>query len=594
MHHTIARISKYSIKGLGRRVQLSYSKPNTYAMKKPHLWLAVLATWLLCIATLQYPLMAVLIGPLSVLQRGSLIIFLGWVNFAWLYGIYQIAVLVFAAVASRLSHSTHFASCQGASVAVLYTTMNDFSEKAAMSCVNQNYSQFHVFLLDDSTKLEYQLKVEAFHARFPETTTIVRRESQEGFKAGNLNHALRLISVNYEFFAICDADGVLPPDFISKTLAHFVDESIGFVQARQRAMTKDGVTRFAASLAVGVDVYWEHIVPPTQTFGFVLFHGHGGIIRTRIWSEIGGFPTVVAEDLAFSTRIRERGYIGVIANDVICEEEFPSSYDAFSKRQLKYARGAVEHLRAGMWSFLYSSKITWFEKIDRFLASLAMVSALPLLFFLLDLALILPIAFSLPTSQTHSISESPIPIWGLLSMDNTYLPVFTWPLAIMTIFTLLAPLAPVAYHLWHSPVKFVRYVVASVAVHLSLVIGQSWDTLVVAATGKNFFSATGDRTDNGQIGGSGRTIGNRRLSVIRVLGAFILLTAAILSANIGILPICFATGVGIAIDKLGWEHALVRVAILLPITVVILLIILGCSKAVGLSGLSILAATSSL
>src|SRR5205085_10938729 len=139
----------------------------------------------------------------------------------------------------------------------------------------------------------------------------IRRQNHEGYKAGNLIHALQINSVRYEFFAVCDADGILPPDFISKTIAHFTDDTIGFVQARQQS-TNPGINSFAADLAPGIEIYWERIVPSAQAFGFVMFHGHGGIIRKKLWSEIGGFPPIVAEDLAFSTRAREKGYIGVV------------------------------------------------------------------------------------------------------------------------------------------------------------------------------------------------------------------------------------------------------------------------------------------
>lgn len=569
------------------------TKTEECVIKRPHLWLIVLVTWLLSILTLQHPLIAVLSGPLSILQRSSLIIFLGWINFAWLYAIYQFVVMIFAAATSRRGQipSSHSA-CQGLPVAILYTTMNDFSDKAAMSCISQEYPRFHVFLLDDSTEPQYRLQVEAFHTRFQKITTVLRREDREGFKAGNLNHALKLISSSYEFFAVCDADGILPPDFISKTMAHFVNDNIGFVQARHRAIISDEATSFATDLAISVEIYWDRIIPSAQTFGFVLFHGHGGIIKTKVWREIGEFPTVVAEDLAFSTRAREKGYIGVIANGVVCEEEFPSSYHAFSKRQLKYTRGAFEHLRKGTWSFLSSSRITWIEKIDRLLSSLAMVSAFPLLIFLLDFALVLPVAFSASLTLSLSKIEGPGSMWGILKVNTNLLPVLTWPFLIMTIVTLLTPLAPAACHLWRNPAKLIRYVVASVAVHLSLVFDQVWDICVVAATGKNFFSATGDLTGYRRTEASARAAGLCRLNIIDVLGTLFLFSVAVVSASVGLLPICLATGVGLAAKKFGWEHMLVKAAVLLPVTVVFLLIVFACDAAVGLSGLSVLAAPS--
>jgi len=177
--------------------------------------------------------------------------------------------------------------------------MNDFSQDAARSCVSQAYPLFHLFLLDDSTDRTYRAAVDAFHAEYPVRTTIVRRPSRTGFKAGNLNYALERIEPDYKFFAVCDADGILPSDFISKTLQHFSDDNVGFVQAIQKPLRPKDTTRFTSDLDAEAVIYWKRIVPASERFGFVMFHGHGGMIRTTVWNEVGGFPPVVAEDWRF-------------------------------------------------------------------------------------------------------------------------------------------------------------------------------------------------------------------------------------------------------------------------------------------------------
>src|SRR5512135_2130144 len=57
----------------------------------------------------------------------------------------------------------------------------------------------------------------------------IRRGTREGFKAGALREGLR--TARGEFVAIFDADFVPRPDFLLKTVAHFLkDEKIGMVQ----------------------------------------------------------------------------------------------------------------------------------------------------------------------------------------------------------------------------------------------------------------------------------------------------------------------------------------------------------------------------
>ncbi|MEZ4688148.1 MAG: hypothetical protein R3B47_19425 [Bacteroidia bacterium] len=44
-------------------------------------------------------------------------------------------------------------------IAILYTTCNDFVEASARSCMEQDYPNFRVYLLDDSASPEYQARV---------------------------------------------------------------------------------------------------------------------------------------------------------------------------------------------------------------------------------------------------------------------------------------------------------------------------------------------------------------------------------------------------------------------------------------------------
>ncbi|HKQ09114.1 MAG TPA: glycosyltransferase [Blastocatellia bacterium] len=561
-------------------------------MKKPHLWLSVLGLWLLAVVLGQRALLALLFEPLSIPGFISLVFFLAWINFAWLYGIYQLAATVFAAITPRLNPRHARPAPHESDIAVLYTTMNDFSEAAARSCVNLSYPQFHVFLLDDSTEPQERSRVDEFHRRFPHLTTVMRRPNLHGFKAGNLNHALELIADRYEFFVVCDADGVLPADFLGRAIAYFTNEQVGFVQARQRVVRSDRNTAFANELAASVEIYWQRIVPATQHFGFVIFHGHGGMIRTSVWQKVGGFPTVVAEDLAFSTRARQEGYVGLLADDLVCEEEFPSSYEAFARRQLKYTRGALEHLAKDMPAFLLSARITWVEKLDRLLASLAMVSAFPFFLFLMNFTLVLPFIFSAPSSRLGGPFARLMSVWGLLRIDTDQVPILTWPFIVMTVIALFGPLAPAACHLWKRPAELARYIATSIAIHLSLILSQFWEMLLLATTGRNAFPVTGDRAASQPSREERRAADRFRQNAPGLLGLAILFMAAIVSANVGVLPVCFALAAGVAINQWGWEHSLARITVLLPLTIIILLIIFATDTAIAASGSSIIAALS--
>src|SRR5207244_8057650 len=100
-------------------------------------------------------------------------------------------------------------------------------------------------------------------------------------------------------------------------------ERIAFVQANHDANPEQPST-FARDLASGIGFHWDVYQPIRNTYGFVCFYGHGGLIRRAAWEDAGGFPEVVSEDLAFRARLRARGWWGRFAHDVTCYEDFPA------------------------------------------------------------------------------------------------------------------------------------------------------------------------------------------------------------------------------------------------------------------------------
>jgi cellulose synthase/poly-beta-1,6-N-acetylglucosamine synthase-like glycosyltransferase len=507
------------------------------------------------------------------LQRASLLIFLAWVSLVWLQGIYTAILLLVRKRGKRRSPGQLFD--QTPALALLYTTMNDFCEKAALSCIHQEYPDFDVFLLDDSSEVHQKSLVDQFHKRFPDITTVIRRPSRKHFKAGNLNHALGIIGCDYEFFAVCDADGVLPPDFLGKTLEYFVDENVGFVQARQRPVLSSSASRFGFDLIAAGEIYWEQVFSRTARTGFVMFHGHGGIIRTKVWREVGGFPPLVSEDLAFSTRIRQLGYLGVIADDVVCDEDFPPSRAAFCKRQLKYVRGTCEHLKRDMVPFLCSLRVAWFEKADRLLASLNMVSAPLLVIFLVDFLFFLPLAFppetaSMSSAHTNVLRLLDVPMLGYGVSQSIH----SFSFYSMTLLAIFLPSLPAVVHLRKDPRRLGRYILCCVAVSLSSVFRQAWDALVVTVSGRNFFPVTGA----GRCGS--RTMQDQRRAAVLIgvdTFALVALTAlGFATRGIGaVAPFCVAIGTGLAADSLGWEHWFVRKLLSLPLAAVLAASALG-------------------
>jgi len=74
--------------------------------------------------------------------------------FFWIIAAYHVALALFAALSIRRDPPSRCWSGDGPKVAILYATMHDFRERAALSCIEQDYAHCHVFILDDSIDIE--------------------------------------------------------------------------------------------------------------------------------------------------------------------------------------------------------------------------------------------------------------------------------------------------------------------------------------------------------------------------------------------------------------------------------------------------------
>src|SRR5439155_11351036 len=133
-------------------------------------------------------------------------------------------------------------------------------------------------------------QIDLFAELYPDRLTIVRRPNRDGFKAGNLNGALRGPAATYEAFAVVDADCVLQPDFVRRLVGH-IDEDVhlAFVQAACEPR-RDRQPFLADVMAPSMQIFWRDYMSYRNRFGFVPFLGRGALIRRTAWLTCGGFP----------------------------------------------------------------------------------------------------------------------------------------------------------------------------------------------------------------------------------------------------------------------------------------------------------------
>jgi cellulose synthase/poly-beta-1,6-N-acetylglucosamine synthase-like glycosyltransferase len=165
-----------------------------------------------------------------------------------------------------------------------------------------------VLVLDDGVRPEIRDMARRLGA------TYVPRVSNEGAKAGNLNHGLA--STDAEFIITLDADHIPLPEFIEQTVGYFDDPDVGVVQSPQSFYNTES---FTFRRRRGNDAGWHEqemfyggIQPTKNHTNSAIYTGTSAMIRRSAIDSAGGFaPDTPTEDIHTSLRLHARGWRSV-------------------------------------------------------------------------------------------------------------------------------------------------------------------------------------------------------------------------------------------------------------------------------------------
>ena len=520
-----------------KRSRKSSSAPDLVS-KKNTMYLIILVVWLVSLVLLAINAASTYGTPKSaglwilvVLAAICLAIF-------WFYALYHYGLVVFRQI-GKIKPKVKIAEKSEASfphIAVLYTTVDDFTYDAALSCVTQNYPNFHVFLVDVSQSQQGRDQVDEFHKEFPQKTTIVRREKLEGFKARSLNLALANQAKGYEFFALCDADGILHKDFLKKTSFYIQqDKLIGFVQGNHDSGSSTR-NAFTEHFLPETQIRWEHNNVPRNHYGFPLMLGHGVLVRTEACSKAGGFPEVVAEDVAFTIALRGAGYTGFFAEDIVCSEGVPENLGQLRKRTYRMTMADTETFAQHTVPFIKSASASFAEKWDIIAHTLRRTATS---LFLPYLLLLLAISFVSVNAMTTTA-------WGLVA--------FGWLAAV-------SPLVRVVVGRYRTPIKMFRHLSQVTCAYVSFYLHTTIAILAFIVARRAHFIVTGakvkekDRRRRGFRETVARLNPNNKPMVsASIILALLLMGGAIYSLNLALLGLALAIVSPLLQNSFGWKQ----------------------------------------
>ena len=546
-------------------------------LKMPQMQVCVLLFWAWCAVRFN-PVLLEFFEDGSPTSFAIVSVFIVMLNIFWLFGGYYLMMCIFGYVNRRLPLPKPPPLKVPPRVAILYTTMNDFQRQAANSCVEQNYSNFHVFILDDSTSPAYMREVDDFAARHPRVVTVVRRQDRTGYKAGNLNHALRTTVRDYSHLAIFDADSIVPESFLTDLMPYFgLGEDIAFLQGGHQP-NPEPESRFARDLSLWTSGVWEFLWSPKNRFGFVFFLGHGGVVRYDVWNAIGGFPELVSEDLAFSGRALRLGYRGLHVPHVYSHEDFPETYQAFRRQQEKYVKGSCQYLHKEMGAFLRSPRPKWFEKMDLLLTACSLFVPALVVLFMTVFCILLPARFGLWNLLSVQVAGQELFTMPIVLLDRNLLQIWTLEFLFITVLCTMGPALGAISLVYRHGLHGVKFVFLSTVPFLSIFVlgGSAVVSYILSRTAE--FKATGDRSldiKKLRFRQLKRSLAQRLRADgdlthdAEVLFVIVFSVASAMTLNLGMLAPCVATMIGVILCQTSWESRLLRPLLYLPLLIAI-------------------------
>ncbi|MBK8608950.1 MAG: glycosyltransferase [Chitinophagaceae bacterium] len=564
------------------------------------MYVFVFVAWLICLVWFEPRLMQLLAMANNISGWIALMLLIVFINIAWLYGLYNISIVLFSIYYRKIRKTILPAIplTSTPAVALLYTTCNDFAEKSVLSCVKQDYPRYTVYILDDSSDKNSMAQVDHFASQNPEIVKVIRRSNRHAFKAGNLNHALAMLDEKY--FAIADADEILPVNFLSKTVPVLeANDNCGFVQANHRA-NPDTNSKLSKALGIGIDIHWQWYQPLRNDYGFVMFLGHGAVLRKTCWEQIGGFPEIVSEDLGFAIRIRELGYRGFFQEDVICYEDFPETVRAFRVRHMKWTRGTCEFLSKEFRRLIKAKKITWQEKMDILFPTLNLPLTLLFFCFMINANLILPYLFGVKQPITF-VSGGEEHVMNIIRMNSGFSVINSLDFYIITMLTFVSPVLCFVIALAHKPIKLFRFLSHSTALYAALSPLSSIGVIGYFFTGKASFLVTGEKHNSNLAPlvlrseiipvPFKKSIHNflskshpdqKSIQFFEISTGIIFGIVSVFMFQISFLGLCLAFILLPVLHRLGWDNLVMRVAVYVPFVLILLGLVLSSLNMIGM------------
>jgi hypothetical protein len=270
--------------------------------------------------------------------------------------------------------------------------------------------------------------------------------------------------------------------------------------------------------------------------------------------------------------LREQGYFGIFAADVVSKEEFPEDFSRYQRRQFRLVQADIEILLTQMLAFLSNKNVSLVERVDLLARTMRIPSqSLTLLFILLAFPL-------LPLANSGVLSVA--------SLNATFGSMSSPALVAITLLTASAPLFPFLVHMRRRPLEMLELIFKGITLHYSFLVLAVVSSVAYVVKGQAVFVVTGAR-EVGTIQpepriGSGRFLQRLNadsplVTIIEVGFDLLLGYVGTITGSLVFIGIALILLLSPAIRRFGWQNRALSLFVYLPPVLMVAALAMGYS-----------------
>jgi cellulose synthase (UDP-forming) len=245
-----------------------------------------------------------------------------------------------------------------------YNEPTSVLEPVVKAALALKHPDLRVFFCDDGSRDEIREFAHRMGAGY-----ITRSPPKLHAKAGNINNGLKYIITHGrkpEFLLLLDADFIVKPNILERTLGFFTDPKIGIVQTPQFFYNRDPIQNNLKLSGIWFDeqrYFFSMYQPCLDAWGAAFCCGTSAVLRVEALVKAGGMATeTLCEDMLTSFKLGDIGYKTIYLNEQLSVGLAAEDINAYQTQRSRWCLGTVQQL---FTKYTFWSKTVYIDLINR-------------------------------------------------------------------------------------------------------------------------------------------------------------------------------------------------------------------------------------